>query len=242
LGVGAVAAGLLMVGSTAAQADTIWTATTSGTNSGDPVSAQATIDVGSGAMTITLTDPQTNEHTIGQMISGIIIGLTDVVGNVSLTSQTGPLIDIASDGSVTPVAGNPTHWASNGSSNTKTIGVATVGSYGPGGQPVDLIAGPPPYPAGNGTGPHDPSIEQTGVFTLSAATLAMNEIIQSVTFLFGTGPDVTIGSLTLTNTGGSGSGTPVPEPASLLLFGSGVLGLGLLRRGRARRTNAENNH
>jgi len=95
-----------------------------------------------------------------------------------------------------------------------------------GGQPIDGIIGPANgsgvYSNANGSiagnGPHNPFLNQTGTFTITAAGVTTASTISAVDISFGTVP--------------SGPGTNnTPEPGTLVLFGSGLLGVaGIVRR------------
>lgn len=80
-------------------------------------------------------------------------------------------------------------------------------------------------------------VDDTAVFELNNLPSGLTEAdIGSVNFLYGTAPDAVLGGSCTTNCGstppggGGGAPPPVPEPATALLFGLGILGLGLVRR------------
>jgi hypothetical protein len=104
----------------------------------------------------------------------------------------------------------------------------TAGSFAVGGAPINMIIGPPGpggnYSNGNASvvdGHFSPYINGTGTFVISDAAITAGTVITAVTFDFGTGPDTFL------------PGTLVPLPPAALLFGTALVGLGILgRRGR----------
>ena len=203
---------------------TLITFTASSPNLGNngPVDASATITTLANQIDVTLTDLQAGIHSAGQEISGIIITLTVAPSSVSIGSSSGTLIDAPS---ITPVSGSPSaHWGVGLSSFTVTL--ETAGPFAHSGQPYDLIIGPGPWPSLNPSiTNHQPEIQGTGTFDLTAFGVTSATTVSSLQFLFGTGPDGTL-------TGVVDSPTSIPEPASLALFGAGLFALGLIRKRR----------
>ena len=200
-----------------------------GTGSGTDGSVAGTADItlGSGFLTVKLTDNTVNPNSIGQSLSDVEIAFANTLGVATLTSATGQLITINSNGTFTNDPGNPVHWGVTASGNT--LFLATAGTGAPGGKPVDLIIGPPDANglysnSNNGKGhitggfdAHDPQLSGTGTFMISDASILPASIIDSVTLSFGTGPETFVVAHI----------TPaVPEPSTWAMMILGFCGLG----------------
>ena len=97
---------------------------------------------------------------------------------------------------------------------------------------MDLIIGPSGpggvYTNANGSiagnGPHNPFIDQQGMFTLTVAGVTNATTITSATFSFGTTAGIDVPGIPT---------SPVPEPSSVLLLGSLVGGVFVSLRKRS---------
>lgn len=219
---------LTVISVSAAYADVFSFTTPAGSsvNPGGPVNASATVTTGTNSVTIVLNDLLANPTDAAQLISDFDFVLSNGATTGSALTQAGSQINVASNGTVSSQAGNPTGWQIN----NNVGGGIQISALG-GGQPTDLIIGPPPaggvYTAANGSiagnAPHNPFISQTGTFTLTVTGVTSTTRVTSAIFSFGTTAGVNI------------PGTPVssvPEPTSVLLFGStlGVLLVSLRKR------------
>ena len=84
-----------------------------------------------------------------------------------------------------------------------------------------------------GNGPHNPFINQTATFTITGLTGVNSDTrVTSATFSFGTTAGVNVdGCVSGTaDCGGGGGGQSTPEQMSLLLSGTGLVGLYFIRR------------
>jgi hypothetical protein len=83
--------------------------TATGSNVDGTLSGTANITVGNGTINVVLTDTGTGQISSGQTISDVAFGVSGITAISNLT-QSGSLINVNDDGTVTPIAGSPTHW------------------------------------------------------------------------------------------------------------------------------------
>ncbi len=221
---------VLGFGASAAKADQVFLTPVGSTTSGGAVNAKVTFSQVGNVLTIKLENLQGQlpNFDVAQAVSGLGFSIAGVGPGV-LNSQIGEHITVAADGTFTSGGVGSTFWGlpvnSGGNFKLTALGFASPGNNAP----DELILGPPDatnHYTGNGSingnAPHNPFVKNFITFTLTIPGLPADAQITGVTFFFGTANENIVST---------------PEPATMLLLGTGVMGLAAGIRRKRRKSN-----
>jgi len=222
-----VAMALAFASAGVVQADQVFNTPTGATNplTGQPVSATADFNLSGNTLTVTLTNLTPKMVSAGQLLTGLTFTLSNGSG-VSLTNQTGNLVDVGTGGVISNLGGtvDALGWGF-GPTGGSTFELCMICSGGVSSlvTPSEGLLGPTSadgkFDSANssidGNTPHNPFVLGTATYTF---TVPSNVTASDVVFTFGT------------QTGGNVS---APEPSSVLLLGLGLVGLPLVMRRRS---------
>jgi hypothetical protein len=222
--------GALICFTAGAQAQTKITFNASGSGGDGALDAQADFTISNGQIEVKITNllnPSTIV-SIGQSVSDLKFTISNPPGTNGTNTATGQLVDVAKKGgSVTDVTGTPGRWISSTTGGFAITGDTILLEAIGHGSPTELILpsdGGGGYPKGNASlFVHSADTDGPATFILSLSGVTDSTTISNATFSFGTSPDTFL------------AGTPVAvtsEPSSMLLFGTGFLGIGFLVRKR----------
>ena len=196
----------------------------------EAVAASADFELSGGTLTITLTNTLAGIHDAGQLLTDVFFTLN--TGSATLSTQTGDLVNVASDKTITDLGSSPLGWGFGSATVNSLSGfeLCVICQGGPSAHPTtptEGILGPDSgdgkydnaNPSIAGNGPHNPFIRDSAVFTLTG--IAPGATFGNVIFSFSTTPGVNVAA--------------VPEPGYFGLLGLGAIAMAWAARRNARR-------